>query len=235
MFCGKCGTKNDEAAINCTACSEPLKVHTASGGFQADKAKEQVKETMDAALTTAKALGLDPVGGLLKAYQALGATRSLGVGLAFGLVFSLLVVLTVYKIPFEEILGFDLIGKFGVTGFLKVMVIGFTQFLSLSIACLIGEKIGRGKGNFSSNCFISGVALLPIGIVSLISTLIGYGNVEVTFILVMISICMTVMVLFAGLTRIGELSDKAASYIVPLILIVSVWITKVFLTAMFLK
>ena len=42
MFCGKCGTKNDEAAINCTACSEPLKVHTASGGFQADKAKEQV-------------------------------------------------------------------------------------------------------------------------------------------------------------------------------------------------
>lgn len=42
MFCGKCATKNDEAAINCTACSEPLKVHTASGGFQADKAKEQV-------------------------------------------------------------------------------------------------------------------------------------------------------------------------------------------------
>lgn len=42
MFCGECGTKNDEAAINCIACSEPLKVHTASGGFQADKAKEQV-------------------------------------------------------------------------------------------------------------------------------------------------------------------------------------------------
>lgn len=231
MFCAKCGTKNDEAAINCTACSEPLKVDTASGGFQADKAKEQVKETMDAALTTAKALGLDPVGGLLKAYQALGATRSLGVGLAFGLVFSLLVVLTVYKIGFMEMF----IGKSGVTGFLKVMVIGFTLFFSLSIACLIGEKIGRGKGNFSSNCFISGVALLPIGIVSLISTLIGYENFEVTFILATISICMLVMILFAGLTRIGELSDKVASYIVPLMLIVSVWITKVFLTAMFLK
>ncbi len=186
---------------------------------------------MDAALTTAKALGLDPVGGLLKAYQALGATRSLGVGLAFGLVFSLLVVLTVYKIGFMEMF----IGKSGVTGFLKVMVIGFTLFFSLSIACLIGEKIGRGKGNFSSNCFISGVALLPIGIVSLISALIGYKNFEVTFILATISICMLVMILFAGLTRIGELSDKVASYIVPLMLIVSVWITKVFLTAMFLK
>jgi hypothetical protein len=68
----------------------------------------------------------------------------------------------------------------------------------------------------------------------LISTVIGVGNIEVSLILFTVSICITVMILFNGLTRIEELSDKSASYIVPLMLLGSAWIAKIILTSIFL-
>ncbi|MFZ9935237.1 MAG: hypothetical protein ACO3EU_07590, partial [Arenimonas sp.] len=89
------------------------------------------------------------------------------------------------------------------------------------------------KGDFASYFFISGGSLLPLSIVFLISAIIGIKNIEVSFILSTIAICMTVMILFNGLTRIEQLSDKAASYAVPLIILISAWIAKIFLTSIF--
>lgn len=229
MFCIKCGVKNEDAASVCSSCGEALKVQNAGGAFDADKAKEHVTKTANDAWAALKSLGLDPVGGLLQTYQSLGALRALSVGVAFGFAFAFFFVLAVYKIPQINFIP----SAQGVSGFFKIMIVGFTPFLSLCVACFIGSKVGNGKGDLACKSFISGVSLLPLLIVSLISAVIGVGNIEVSLILFTVAICITVMILFNGLTRIEELSDKAASYVVPLMLLVSAWIAKIFLTSIF--
>lgn len=229
MFCSKCGAKNEDDATSCASCGEVFAVAKTSTGFEADKAKEQVKEAMNDAVSTLKSLGTDPVGGLLKSYEALGDARSLGVGIAFGLIFALCFVITVGQIPF---MGFYL-RESGAGQFFKLLIVGFIPFLSLSAASLIANKLTHAKLAFSSNFFIAGVALLPLGLVSLITALIGFRNYEIAFVLSTVSICITIMVLFAGLTRIGQITDKAASYTVPLMLIASALIGKIILNILF--
>ena len=229
MFCNKCGVKNEDETTACSACGEALKVQNAGGKFDADQAKEHVTKTANDAWTALKSLGLDPVGGLLQTYQTLGSVRALSVGVAFGIAFAVFFVLAVYRIPQIDRLP----QAAGVSGFFKLLIVGITPFLSLAAALLIGAKVANGKGDLACKSFISGVSLLPLLIVSLISAIIGIGNIEVSLILFTVAICITVMILFNGLTRIEQLSDKAASYIVPLMLLGSAWIAKIFLTSIF--
>ena len=98
MFCSKCGAQNEDTATSCTSCGEVFAVAKSSSGFEADKAKEQVKVAMNDAVSTLKSLGTDPVGGLLQSYNALGEGRSLGVGVAFGLIFAFCFVVIINKI-----------------------------------------------------------------------------------------------------------------------------------------
>ena len=65
MFCSKCGAQNEDTATSCTSCGEVFVVAKSNTGFEADKAKEQVKVAMNDAVSTLKSLGTDPVGGLL--------------------------------------------------------------------------------------------------------------------------------------------------------------------------
>jgi len=223
MFCPKCGVSNSAGAMSCSSCSNPLAQSNA--GFQADKAKEQVKVALGDAKATVMSLGLDPVGGLLGAYQGLGKTRALGVGVAFGLVFALCVVFAIHQIPFFRLYA-NLTGTNGFGGFIKLLVAGFVPFVALTVAGLIGEKAGGGKGDVASDAFIAGVALLPLGIVFLAATLLGIDNISIVGTIAIVGFCLTVLILFAGLTRIGEVSEKAASYAVPLMLVASVWLSK---------
>lgn len=229
MFCSKCGAQNEDTATSCTSCGEVFVVAKSNTGFEADKAKEQVKVAMNDAVSTLKSLGTDPVGGLLQSYNALGEARSLGVGVAFGLIFALCFVVIINKIP---LMDFRL-RESGIGEYIKLLIVGFIPFLSLSAASLIANKFTHAKLAFSSNFFIAGVALLPLGLVSLITALIGFENYDIVFVLSTVSICITIMVLFAGLTRIGELSDKSASYTVPLMLIASAIIGKILLDILF--
>ncbi len=229
MFCSKCGAQNEDTATSCTSCGEVFAVPKSSTGFEADKAKEQVKVAMNDAVSTLKSLGTDPVGGLLQSYNALGEARSLGVGIAFGLIFALCFVFTVSEIPMMSFY----FRRSDSGEFFKLLVVGFIPFLGLSAASILANKITHAKLGLSSNFFIAGVALLPLGLVSLITALIGFENYKIVFVLSTVSICITIMVLFAGLTRIGELSDKSASYTVPLMLIASTIISKILLDILF--
>jgi len=225
MFCSKCGASNDNDAKVCTSCNLAFDAK----GFQGEKTKEQVKAAMGDAWATFKALGLDPVGGLLNAYEGLGKVRSLGVGVAFGLAFALCFIISVYQIPYFKFLP----NMSGIGGFIKLFIVGFVPFVALTAACIAGEKIGHGKGGIPSNGFIAGVALLPLGLVFLIASVVGVANIEVIGTIAIVGMCMTVLTLFAGLTRIGGVTEKVASISVPLMLIVSVWISKVILVSIF--
>jgi len=229
MFCSKCGVSNTDEAIVCTSCGQQLKADASGPIFQSDKAKEQVKVAVSDAWDTFQSLWLDPVGRLLNAYEALGPGRSLGVGVAFGVVFAICFAISITQIPYIGLIT----QNYGLSGFIKLVIIGIVPFLGLTAACHIGGKMGDGKASIPSDAFISGVALLPFGLANLVSSLIGYGNLEISVTLFIIAFCLLILILFAGLTRISKATEKVASIAVPIMLIASVWISKVLYVALF--
>jgi hypothetical protein len=208
------------------SCGHPLKASTYPGAFQADKAKEHVRVAVNDAWETFKTLWLDPVGQLMNAYQALGDARAVGVGAAFGIIVALCFAISIKQIPFFGLAT----GISGFGGFIKLFFIGLVPFVSLTIGCYIGGKIGKGRASIASNTFIAGVALLPLGIATLVSALIGSSILDLVVPFFIISACLNVLLLFSGLTKINLLSEKTGAIAVPLTLIASSWISKLFYT-----
>ncbi len=55
---------------------------------------------------------------------------------------------------------------------------------------------------------------------------------EVIGALAVFALCLTILMLFAGCTRISKVSERLATIAVPLMLILSGWITKIIYAAM---
>jgi hypothetical protein len=165
----------------------------------------------------------------MDAYQALGNARAFGVGIAFGAVFSICFAISITRIP---LLG-SLAGVSGIGGFIKLMIIGMVPFVSLATACYVAGKIGKGTSSITSDAFIAGVALLPLGLAGLVSTFIGWGNLELVVTFFIIATCLNILILFAGLTRISAVTEKIGAFSVPLMLIASFWISNILYTTLF--
>ena len=54
---------------------------------------------------------------------------------------------------------------------------------------------------------------------------------EVIAVFTLVAVCLTILMLFAGLTRICKLSERSATIAVPLMLIASAWFSKIIYTA----
>jgi hypothetical protein len=223
MFCNKCGTQVPDNATACPKCG------AAAGGASsaaAAAAADKLKAASTDALKAFKMFATNPVGGLAGACESLGPTRSLGVGITFGLVFSLCMVLGVYRI----------LGEFGrpegFEGFMKILVVALVPFASLFATCFIAEKVFRGQGALGHDSFIAGASLLPYGFVMLMASILGLGNYEIILVLALVAVCLTILMLFAGLTRIGKISERLATIAVPLILLATAWLSKVIYKAM---
>lgn len=221
MFCPKCGTQNPDTAITCSSCGTALGTRTTPSA-----AGERLKGTGKDAWTAFKTFASDPVGGLSAAAKSLGPGRALGVGLIFGVVFTVLV-------------GFGLsrvipvwIRPEGFGGFVKLLVVAAVPFVCLVGASVGVEKVFGGEGGLGMDTFIAGAALLPFGFVALLASLLGAGNLEIIGALGLAAVCLTILMLFAGLTRIGRTSERAATLAVPVMLIVTAWLARMIYKAM---
>ena len=221
MFCKQCGAQIEDMATTCGKCAAPADASNPTAAV-ADKVKAASKDSLQAFLKFAT----DPVAGLSGAYESLGAARALSVGISFGVVFTLCALLGAYR----------LIPEFarppGVGGFFKMLVCAFVPFVSLGGACALARLVFRGKGGLSNDSFIAGASLLPFGCVMLLSTILGAGNMEVISALAVFALCLTILMLFAGCTRISKMSERSATLAVPLVLLLSAWFSKIIYTAM---
>lgn len=221
MFCQKCGTQIPENAVACSSCGVSAAAPNPTA-LAADKVKVASKD----ALQAFKLFASNPVAGLSVAFESLGQSRALGVGITFGALFSLCVLFGVYR----------LLGEWGrphgFSGFIKILVVAVVPFISLFGASVLGRKAFRGEGGFGHDSFIAGASLLPFGFVALLAGILGLGNIEVIAVFTLFAICLIILMLFAGLTRICKLSERAATIAVPLMLIASAWLTKIIYTAM---
>jgi hypothetical protein len=107
---------------------------------------------------------------------------------------------------------------------------GLVPFVSLVGAMALARQIFRGNGRFAGDVFAAGAALLPSGFLVLAAALLGVANVEVIVILSLFALTYSILMLYAGCSRIGGISEAGAAPGVPIILLLSAWITKIIVT-----
>ena len=221
MLCKQCGAQIQDNATVRASCSTPVMPSNPAAAVT-DRVKAASKDSLNAFLKFAT----DPVAGLSVAYESLGATRALNVGISFGVVFSLCVLLGAYRlIP-------EFLRPPGVGGFFKLLICAIVPFVCLAGATALARLVFRGKGGLSNDSFIAGASLLPMGCVMLLSTILGAGNIEVISALTVFALCLTILMLFAGCTRISRISERLATIAVPVMLMLSAWFTKIIYAAL---
>ena len=221
MFCKQCGAQIEDKATTCAKCAAPVEASNPTAAV-ADKVKAASKDSLQAFLKFAT----DPVAGLSVAYESLGAARALGVGICFGVVFSLCVLLGAYRLLPE------FVRPPGAGGFFKLLVWACVPFVSLAGACALARLVFRGKGGLSNDSFVAGASLLPFGCVLLVSTILGAGNMGIIIALVVFAQCLTILMLFAGCTRISKMSERSATIAVPLMVILTYWFSRIIYNAL---
>lgn len=197
---------------------------------------QQIGASAKDALGAVSSLALNPVGGLEPAYSALGPARALGAGAALCVIFALVGALGVaigserLMMLFGMMMGVEKPNSF--TLFLRA-------FLSMLVlpAAMVGASFGArkvlsGKGPLAADLFTVGAALTPLGIAMLLSSFLGVGNYELSMLLMLFAATYFVLMLFAGLTRLGGLTERAAAPAVPIVFVVSLYICKVVFAAM---
>jgi hypothetical protein len=184
------------------------------------------------ALGALKTLARNPVSGMLDAFHALGPRRALVVGAAFGIVYDLCSLFGTYLFLRHNLGAFG----GGIDGLpfltlLKLVVLGFVPLLAFALASLVMRRVFQGRGSMEADVFIAGVALLPAAAVALLGGIVGTGNGEIIAVLVVFALCYTILLLFAGATRLSEISEPVAIPAVALMLLATAWIVKVIFVA----
>lgn len=111
------------------------------------------------------------------------------------------------------------------------VIVTRTVAVSIGIAVLVGgctilrTTFGEQEG-FESDLFISGISLLPLGFSALLFSLLTKAlkleyMMYPVFILGIPTFCFLILVLYCGITRIQKVSEAAATFLIPVILLLS--------------
>jgi len=198
-------------------------------------AGEQAGAAAKDALSAVTSLITNPVGGLQPGYNALGPGRAQAAGAALCVLFAIVAPLGVL------INGPDVFGLLGL-GLGLYAESNFGVFIRVVLAMLIlaaamvganmgMRKVGGSQAPLAVDLYSIGGALTPLGVAMFLASFL-HGSPELGMLLMVFGSSYVVLILFAGLTRIGGVSEKLAAPGVPIIFVVSLYICKVILGAM---
>lgn len=227
MFCTECGGQLD-ALGHCPSCSPAVAVagssnqifNSASAPRVTPQVTAKVKEASRDATNAFKTFATNPVGGLPLAFSELGPSRALGVGIVFA-VFSILCSFVGVYIALPNFSK----PEFGDA--VKMIFFGSVPFLSLLAASAATRKVFGGQGSLHGDSFVAGAALLPFGFLIFLSSVLGLANLEIAALLLVFALCYGILMLYTGITRISLISESRAAFAVPVMIIVSFWLTKI--------
>jgi len=238
-FCQHCGTRIGEAAA-CPSCG---RVPTAPGA-RSSGAGDVLRDSGGKALTGLRVLAADPIGGISRAYEELGEEGALRAAAVFAASFALVCAIAL-AIGFERLFG-GMLGGFaqlvrGGSGF-GAFVRDLVVFLIFPIALAAGSHLlHRGFGGaartnasrgFGADALVGTASALPMGLAFLLVGLVGMANAEIGTILILLGFLYLVMMLFAGLTGLCGLSQRAAPLAILVLLLASGWLTKIVFVAL---
>jgi len=235
MFCKSCGRALAENLRFCDGCGADV---NGGGAVAAIPLSQQLKSEVRARSLDAwqgvKLFAKSPVGGLAESFAMFDDRRAIQVGIVFAIVYELALLLggLILKSKAAALLGGILpIGELTAAQMFKMLFLGLVPFASLIGAGALARAMFRGKGRFAGDVYTAGAALLPSGFLVLAASLLGAANFEVIFILVLFALTYSILMLYAGCSRIGGISEAGAAPAVPIILLLSAWITKIIVTA----
>jgi hypothetical protein len=235
MFCKSCGRALAETLRFCDGCGADV---NDGGAAAATPLSQQLKSEVKARSLDAwqglKLFAKSPVGGLPESFAMLDDRRAIQVGIVFALIYetALLLGSLIFKSKAASLLGGILpIGELTAAQLFKVLFLGLVPFASLIGACALARAIFRGKGRFAGDVYTAGAVLLPSGFLALVASLLGVANWEVILIVLLFALTYSILILYAGCSRIGSISEAGAAPAVPIILLLSAWITKIIVTA----
>ena len=163
-----------------------------------------------------KSFALNPTGGLLPAFASLDNHQATSVGVLFAAVANFCFISGIY-------LGWrDLLNDLSIY---KLIIVGVVPFVSLSIVSGIARGIFGRNGSLAGDIFLAGASLLPVSFLILISSISKFLPSNTLPILSVFVSCYTILMLYSGCTQISNLPEKAAVFVVPVMLIVSGWLS----------
>lgn len=186
-----------------------------------------------------KPLAADPVGGLKTAFDLLGPSRAMAVGLGAGLLSVLLFDAGLFfggrgaargfgELPVAPPAGLEVTFK----ALLRVTFVGLVLFAGVILGSLICRKVFQGHGSSPGDVFVAGVCLLPVGVAVPLVALLGPANFEVCAVLLVLALCLNVLILYSGCVKVHRLSERASTVAVPAIILLSHWVASVILRAL---
>ncbi len=212
------------ACVSLLGASEP----SSNATSQKSEAAAAVSEAVQHAKSVWAVLLTNPVGGLAPAYQQLGAKRAGEAGAVFLGGSAILFVLLVYMTK-----NFELIRPNDFGGFVKLLFTTLACYAAWAGALAIVRLINRREGNIGSDVFIAGTMSLVWSMVLLLVGVLGFGNVEFLLVLLLVFMCVMVLQIFVGLTRISGLDERISTFMVPLVLVAGVWFSKIIVSAVY--
>ncbi len=235
MFCKSCGRSLPDTLRFCDACGAEVE---SGAGSSATPLSQQLRSEVRARSLDAwqglKLFAASPVGGLPESFASFDDQRAIYVGVVFAIAYEVAILLgaLILKSKTEALLAGilpvgQLMGELTVAQLLKLLILGLVPFASLIGACALARSIFHGKGRLAGDVYTAGAVLLPTGFLVLSATLLGAANFEVIAILSVFALTYSILILYAGCSRIGCISEVGAAPAVPIILLLTAWITKI--------
>ncbi len=233
MYCQSCGTQVADASMVCVGCGYVPPAPAKDIG-------DQVKASSRDALGVLKQLAANPVGGLSAAFVSLGPDRALSAGVALCVVFALASSggLVMGANQLQRVVSGWLGGLSGFTGgpqglaaFIKTAVQLLVLPAAIAAASLAIRKMAGARPPVAADVFTAGAALAPLGAATLLAGLIGVGNMEIVVLMFFFALAYLVLMLYAGFTTIGAMTERAGAPAVPAAILLSAWLCKVVFAA----
>ena len=251
MFCRNCGQTMSETTAFCghcgTAVAPPASAATSSGAATAPALaptavnlgktiKDEVQARTKDAWKGIKLFLISPVGGLQESFEMFEAGRAASVGILFAILYELMIFVGFYRLAstVSSALGISLpVGDITAKEVLQLAFVGLVPFVSLALSGWIARKIFRGQGSLPGDIYTAGASLLPLGFAVLLASFLGAANGEVIVALLVFAWIYTILMLYAGCSRIAGIPEAGAAPAVPIMLMLSGWLTKVVLVSVF--
>jgi len=114
------------------------------------------------------------------------------------------------------------------TQIFKLLVIAMTPWVTIAISCTAARKLfGGEERHIEGDIFIAGVCLLPTGFLVLAAGLLGFSNYSAIAALAVFAFSYTILLIYRGLTTVSRIRDMPAALCVPLVLLLSSYLTRV--------
>lgn len=252
MFCRTCGHQMPDNAPWCFDCGTPFTAWPpgttgSAAGAQpcaapapyAPSLSRHVGDEMKARSRDAwagiKLFAKSPVGGLAQSYAMFEPARAMRVGIAFAVIYEIAFFAGVYLLASRVagVLGMNVrVTDTSAGNLLKVILVGLVPFASLIGAGALARMVFHGTGVLAGDVFTAGASLLPFGAAVLLAALVGIANSEVIAVFFAFAFSYNILMLYSGCSRIAGIPEAGAAPAVPVMLLVSAWLTKVIVAAM---